>query len=134
MGFVHDKIWVQSLKAIGFGHDDFLDKICRAYSKETITLDRYAVSHPMASMPLECFEAAISCLRRVDSDAEPPISAFDDEEPSSSIPTTTTTTEYPAFTPLEKLACVQKTLNLISEAVTKYIRENAMGTTDDGKF
>ncbi|KAI9275677.1 hypothetical protein BDA99DRAFT_431388 [Phascolomyces articulosus] len=105
MGFLHEKIWVQSLRSILHSQDNYLDSICRAYARETITLNRYAVSHPMADMSLECFEAAITCLR-----------------PSDQL----------AFTPLEKLACIRTALDLITDAVTNYIQSISVNTVPDG--
>ena len=131
MGFLHEKIWVQSLRSILHSQDNYLESICNTYAKESITLNRYSVSHPMADMQLECFEAAITCLRRVDTDSAPPISvSIDEEKPSGSFPAAS---DQLAFTPLEKLACIRTTLDLITEAVTKYIQSISVNmTTPDG--
>ncbi|KAI9313780.1 hypothetical protein BX666DRAFT_1863637 [Dichotomocladium elegans] len=106
MGFLYDKIWVQSLRTILQSQDSYLDSICSAYARESITLNRYAVSHPMCDMDLGSFQAAIACLRRVDTETEPPIS---------------------------KLACVRMTLDLITTAVSDYIHSTSVNAIDDGK-
>ncbi|KAI9499449.1 hypothetical protein BDB00DRAFT_752895 [Zychaea mexicana] len=130
MGFLHEKIWVQSLRSILHSQDNYLDSICRAYARETITLNRYAVSHPMANMSLECFEAAIVCLRRVDTDIAPPISvSIDEERPSGPFPAAS---DQLAFTPLEKLTCIRTVLDLITEAVSTYIKSTSVNMVPDG--
>ncbi|KAI8374437.1 uncharacterized protein BYT42DRAFT_499678 [Radiomyces spectabilis] len=108
MGFLHEKIWVQSLKTILQSQDNYLDSICRAYAKDTITLSRYAVSHPLGDMPLSYFEDTIACLRRQQS--------------------------QPAFTPLEKIICIKTTLDLISAAVDKFLQDVTMGSSHHGRF
>ncbi|KAI7865412.1 hypothetical protein BDF14DRAFT_1824849 [Spinellus fusiger] len=125
MGFLHEKIWIHSLRSILQSQDNYLQSISRAYAKESIPISRYGVSHPISEMPLSCFTKAIQCLRCVDMDIGSLPLSFDDERISN---------EHPAFTPLEKLVCVKLTLDLISEAVDKYMKSTTVDSNHNDSF
>ncbi|CAO3608733.1 unnamed protein product [Cunninghamella blakesleeana] len=145
MGFLHEKIWIQSLRSILQSQDNYLYSICQAYSKERINLQSYTVSYPISEMTLLCFQEAITCLRRTDADNESypiPINQFDSEESHThnnnnnhnnnhNIPTITPSL---AFTPLEKVACVKQTLDLISKAVDDYAKNTESGPYRDESY
>ncbi|KAL0098000.1 hypothetical protein J3Q64DRAFT_1631497 [Phycomyces blakesleeanus] len=124
MGFLHEKIWIQSLRFFLQSQDTYIESLSKAYAKESITLRQYTVSYPIAEMPLSCFRKAIVCLRRVDLDVAP-LPSLDDENVMPK--------DQPAFTPLEKLACVKSTLDLITAAVDRYVNSLSVDSTNNGK-
>jgi hypothetical protein len=131
MGFLHEKIWIQSLRSILQSQDAYINSICECYSRDGITLQRYAVSYPISEMPLSCFDQAIACLRRTDADSDTPLSNHRHDNPAA---TNTLASNALAFTPLEKIACVKSTLDLIAAAVDGYAKEVRNGSTQNGKL
>ncbi|KAI8338739.1 hypothetical protein BC941DRAFT_350996 [Chlamydoabsidia padenii] len=132
MGFLHEKIWIHSLRSILQSQDAYINSICENYSKDDITLQRYAVSYPISEMPLSCFDQAIACLRQTDADSDTPLSNH--RHDNNSMNSNTLVSNSLAFTPLEKIACVKSTLDLISGAVDKYTREIRNGLNQNGKL
>lgn len=91
MSFLHKKIWIQSLQSLLASQDNYIDTICFAYSN--VTLSQYSLRHPIAEMNKLDFQEAISYFERIESVSK---------------------------TPLEKLAVLKTTLDLISSAVHDY--------------
>ncbi|CEP14097.1 hypothetical protein [Parasitella parasitica] len=115
MSFLHKKIWIQSLQSLLASQDNYIDTICYTYSN--VTLSQYSLRYPISEMHLSCFDEAITNFRRLDTDncnVEPHKSA----------------SKLLAFTPLEKLAVVKSTLDLISSAVHDYVRDFGNGNSD----
>jgi hypothetical protein len=69
-------------------------------------------------MNLSCFDEAITNFRRLDSD-------------SSNVEPYKSTSKQLAFTPLEKLAVLKSTLDLISSAVHDYIQDFGNGISGE---
>ncbi|KAI8087880.1 uncharacterized protein B0P05DRAFT_349226 [Gilbertella persicaria] len=111
MGFLHKKIWVQSLQSLLASHDRYVDTICDCYSD--VELSQYSLRYPISEMRASDFKQAIDTLRQLDSN--------DHIEPYTS------TLKHIAFTPLEKLAVVKTTLDHISSAVHDYIQGTGNG-------
>lgn len=131
MGLLHEKIWIQSLRSILQSEDSHIRFICERYSKDNITLQHYVVSDLISEMPLSCLDKAINCLRRTDANTDtPPYITNNMDNATSTIPSLSTD---PAFTPLEKIACIKSTLDLISAAVDDYVKETRNGSNHDGK-
>ncbi|KAI8642869.1 hypothetical protein BD408DRAFT_465398 [Parasitella parasitica] len=116
MSFLHKKIWIQSLQSLLASQDNYIDTICYSYSN--VTLSQYSLRYPISEMRLSCFDEAISTFRRLDTDSC-------NVEPHKS------TSKHLAFTPLEKLAVVKSTLDLISSAVHDYVQD--FGNGNSGK-
>ncbi|KAI9484257.1 MAG: hypothetical protein EXX96DRAFT_633416, partial [Benjaminiella poitrasii] len=114
MSFLHKKIWIQTLQSLLASQDNYIDSICFAYSHAT--LSQYSVRYPISEMTRFCFEEAITTFKRVDSD-------MCHVEPYKS------TSKQLAFTPLEKLAVIKSTLDLISSAVYNYVRSFGQGNS-----
>lgn len=131
MGFLHEKIWIQSLRSILQSQDTYINSICECYSRDGITLQRYAVSYPISEMPLSCFDQAIACLRRTDADSDTPLS---NHRHDNAVTTNPSASNALAFTPLEKVACVKSTLDLIAAAVDGYAKEVRNGSIQNGKL
>ncbi|GAA5806238.1 hypothetical protein HPULCUR_011769 [Helicostylum pulchrum] len=112
MSFLHKKIWIQSLQSLLSSQDNYLDTVCYTYS--TVTLSQYSIRYPISEMNLSCFRDAINNFKRLDSD----------------IIDTTTKHSPLAFTPLEKLTVLKTTLDLISLAVSDYVKDFGNGTCD----
>ncbi|ORZ24640.1 hypothetical protein BCR42DRAFT_317472 [Absidia repens] len=131
MGFLHEKLWIQSLRSILQSQDAYMSSICQCYAKDEITLQRYAVSYPISEMLLSCFQQAIACLQQTDTDTDtPPYSNNSDGViTNNNLPLTDL-----AFTPLEKIACVKSTLDLITTAVDEFAKEVRNGSTNNGKL
>ncbi|KAI9256285.1 hypothetical protein EDC94DRAFT_565250 [Helicostylum pulchrum] len=110
MSFLHKKIWIQSLQSLLSSQDNYLDTVCYTYS--TVTLSQYSIRYPISEMNLSCFRDAINNFKRLDSD----------------IIDTTTKHSPLAFTPLEKLTVLKTTLDLISLAVSDYVKDFGNGT------
>lgn len=108
MSFLHKKIWIQSLQALLAAQDNYIDTICFAYSH--VTLSQFSLRYPISEMDTTHFEQAIECFKRVDSD---------NKSTSNSL----------AYTPLEKLAVVKSTLDLISAAVHDYVQDYGNGNS-----
>ncbi|KAI8083078.1 uncharacterized protein BX664DRAFT_268143 [Halteromyces radiatus] len=126
MGFLHEKIWIQSLRSVLQSQDAYLYSICECYSKDNITLQRYTVSYPISEMPLSCFDQAIACLRQTDADNDVSLSS------NCNVDNNTIVTTSLAFTPLEKIVCVKSTLDLITKAVDDYANELKNGSSNSG--
>ncbi|RUP44169.1 hypothetical protein BC936DRAFT_149844 [Jimgerdemannia flammicorona] len=121
MGYLHDKIYIQSLCPVFSSRDREIESLMRSYCRDTIPLRKYGVDNHLRDMPLEYFDGAIRCLRRIDADngLPDPDPRTDEDEPAD--------WSFPAITPLEKLCCVKRTLELISDAGDKFVQENGMG-------
>jgi hypothetical protein len=122
MRMLHDKIWSHSLPGFLSAEDSNLELLSIAYGRDTIALGRYGISGRISSMPRRHLNKAIACLQQMDADREcsrlPSYQyAEEDEEPFDF---------QPAYTPIEKLACVKTTLDLISHAAETYIKETSM--------
>ncbi|KAL7327505.1 hypothetical protein PS15p_205925 [Mucor circinelloides] len=115
MSFLHKKIWIQSLQSLLASQDNYLDTICYAYSN--VTLSQYSLRYPISEMHLSCFDEAITNFRRLDSD-------------SSNVEPYKSTLKQLAFTPLEKLAVVRSTLDLITSTVRDYVQDFGNGISD----
>lgn len=118
MSFLHKKIWIQSLQSLLSSQDNYLDTVCYTYSN--VTLSQYSIRYPISEMNLTCFQDAITNFKRLDSDN----SAITD-------PYKNTSTKHPqlAFTPLEKLTVLKTTLDLISSAVSDYVKNFGNGSS-----
>ena len=121
MGFLHKKIWLQSLQSLLSSQDNYIDTICYSYSN--VTLSQYSLRYPISEMHLSCFSDAINNFQRLDSDNS---TVLDPYKNSSS------KHQQLAFTPLEKLAVLKTTLDLISSAVHDYIQDFGNGIS--GKY
>ncbi|KAL9548606.1 hypothetical protein MBANPS3_005601 [Mucor bainieri] len=115
MSFLHKKIWIQSLQSLLASQDNYLDTICYTYSN--VTLSQYSLRYPISEMHLSCFDEAITNFRRLDSD-------------SSNVEPYKSTLKQLAFTPLEKLAVVKSTLDLITSTVRDYVQDFGNGISD----
>jgi hypothetical protein len=116
MSFLHKKIWIQSLQSLLSSQDNYIDTICYSYSN--VTLSQYSLRYPISEMNISCFQQAINNFKRLDSDHS---TILDPYKVSS------TKHQQLAFTPLEKLAVVKSTLDLISSAVYDYIQDFGNG-------
>ncbi|ORZ11819.1 hypothetical protein BCR42DRAFT_332462 [Absidia repens] len=132
MGLLHEKIWVQSLRSILQSKDNYINSICEWYSKDNITLQKYGVSSPISEMPLSCFDQAIACLRRTDATSDTPI--YTTYNMNNATSTNISASNDLAFTPLEKIACIKATLDLISAAVDDYVKETNNRTNYNGNM
>lgn len=115
MSFLHKKIWIQSLQSLFSSQDTYIDTICLNYSQ--VTLSQYSLRYPISEMHRSCFEEAIQYFQRLNSDLSTMI------EPYKS------TSKSLAFTPLEKLAVIKSTLDLISLAVHDYVQNYGNGNS-----
>ncbi|KAI8884535.1 hypothetical protein K501DRAFT_181955 [Backusella circina FSU 941] len=102
MGYLHKKIWHQTLKPLLSSQDTFVYHVCLSYTHVT-TLAHYSIRYPLSEMSIASFEEAIDQFNQVEQ----------------------------VVTPLEKLAIVKSTLDLISVAVVDYIK--AYGNENTGK-
>lgn len=116
MSFLHKKIWIQSLQSLLASQDNYLDTICYTYSN--VTLSQYSLRYPISEMHLSCFDEAITNFRRLDSD-------------SSNVEPYKSTLKQLAFTPLEKLAVVKSTLDLITTTVRDYVQDFGNGISGE---
>lgn len=116
MSFLHKKIWIQSLHSLLSSQDNYLDTVCFAYAN--VTLSQYSLRYPISEMHVSCFSEAIQHFKRLDSDHT---NITEPYKMSSS------KHQLMAFTPLEKLAVVKATLDLISNAVSNYIQDFGNG-------
>lgn len=116
MSFLHKKIWIQSLQSLLASQDNYLDTICYTYSN--VTLSQYSLRYPISEMHLSCFDEAITNFRRLDSD-------------SSNVEPYKSTLKQLAFTPLEKLAVVKSTLDLITSTVRDYVQDFGNGISGE---
>ncbi len=116
MSFLHKKIWIQSLRSLLSSQDNYIDTICYTYSN--VTLNQYSLRYPISEMNLSHFHQAINNFKRLDSDN---VTLLDPYKITSS------KHQQLAFTPLEKLAVVKITLDLISSAVHDYIQDFGNG-------
>lgn len=119
MGFLHKKIWIQSLQSLLSSQDNYIDTICYTYSH--VTLNQYSLRYPISEMHVSCFEEAINNFKRLDSDNSTVVDPYK---------TISSKHQQLAFTPLEKLAVVKTTLDLISSAVHDYIKDFGNGNSD----
>ncbi|KAG1461698.1 hypothetical protein G6F55_003422 [Rhizopus delemar] len=101
MSFLHKKIWIQTLQQLLESQDNYLDSICCVYSH--VVLSQYSLRYPLSEMHVSCFYDAISNFQRID---------------------------IQAITPLEKLAVLRSTLDLISVAVRDYVKHFGHSTSD----
>lgn len=111
MSFLHKKIWIQSLRSLLSSQDNYIDTICYTYSN--VTLNQYSLRYPISEMNLSHFHQAINNFKRLDSDKD--------------VYKMMNSSKQLAFTPLEKLAVVKTTLDLISLAVHDYIHDFGNG-------
>lgn len=102
MSFLHKKIWVQTLQPLLQSQDSYLDSVCFAYSH--VVLSQYSLRYPLSEMHVSCFQNAICEFQKIDTQAA---------------------------TPLEKLAVLKSTLDLISAAVHDYVTH--FGHSTSGK-
>jgi hypothetical protein len=118
MSHLHKKIWIQSLHSLLSSQDNYLDTVCYAYSN--VTLSQYSLRYPISEMHVSHFHEAINNFKRLDSDhiIEPHKASFKNNAAAQ---------QLLAFTPLEKLAVVKSTLDLISSAVYEYIQDFGNG-------
>ncbi|CAO3627415.1 unnamed protein product [Mucor hiemalis] len=119
MGFLHKKIWIQSLQSLLSSQDNYIDTICYTYSN--VTLNQYSLRYPISEMHVSCFQEAINNFKRLDSDNSTVVDPYK---------TISSKHQQLAFTPLEKLAVVKTTLDLISSAVHDYIKNFGNGNSD----
>lgn len=126
MGHLYEKIYHQSLCPSFLSRDREIESLLRAYCRDTISLRNYDVGDNLRDMPPEYFDQAIRCLRRIDTDNSlpDPYPRGDEDDVDPTEPT------FPATTPLEKLYCVKRTLELISSAGERFVQEN--GTAQFG--
>ncbi|CAO3664532.1 unnamed protein product [Rhizopus microsporus] len=101
MSFLHKKIWVQTLQPLLQSQDSYLDSVCFAYSH--VVLSQYSLRYPLSEMHVSCFQNAICEFQKIDTQAA---------------------------TPLEKLAVLKSTLDLISAAVHDYVTHFGHSTSD----
>ncbi|KAI7902338.1 uncharacterized protein BX663DRAFT_435710 [Cokeromyces recurvatus] len=117
MSFLHKKIWIQTLQSLLATQDNYIDSIRFAYSHAS--LSQYSLRYPISEMSRSCFDEVITNFRRLDSD-------ICHVEPYKS-----TAAKQFAFTPLEKLAVIKSTLDLISSAVHDFVIN--FGQENNGK-
>jgi hypothetical protein len=99
--------------------------MCTAYRHGINTLSGYGISAHLREMPISYLDAAVLCLRRLDSDNEMPRFVVNIEDGLTGIEDSGKEPEL-ATTPIEKLMCVRTALSLISAAADKYMQENGL--------
>ncbi|KAI8889021.1 hypothetical protein K501DRAFT_171836 [Backusella circina FSU 941] len=109
MGYLHQKIWVQSLQSLLLSQDNYLDSICLTYSNANLA--QYSLRYPISEMTVSHFDQVISHFKKLNGE-----------------------TTLDAFTPLEKLAVLKSTLDLISSTVSDYIKQSGNDYSGKGRM
>ncbi|KAH8548912.1 hypothetical protein BGW37DRAFT_159307 [Umbelopsis sp. PMI_123] len=125
LGVLHAKIWHRFLPPYLGGEDKSIVEICKAYRHEITTLSGYGISAHLREMPISYLDAAVLCLRRLDSDNEMPRFVVNAEDGLNGIEDAGKEPEL-ATTPIEKLMCIRTALSLISAAADKFMQENGL--------
>ncbi|KAJ2963285.1 hypothetical protein NQZ79_g1636 [Umbelopsis isabellina] len=125
LGMLHPKIWHKFLPPYLGTEDQSMAAICTAYRREITVLGSYGLSSHLKEIPISYLDAAVLCLRRLDSDDEMPDFVANTEEGLSGTEDGGKEPEL-ATTPLEKLMCLRTSLSLLSAAADKYMQENRL--------
>ncbi|KAI8981881.1 hypothetical protein BDF20DRAFT_912109 [Mycotypha africana] len=110
MSFLYKKVWKQSLPSLLASQDNHIQHLSQLYFN--VPLSQFALRYPISEMDRSCFQKAIGMFQQLNS---PHYASVLDPH---AVPSSTEA----AFTPLEKLAALKSTLNILSDTVTEFIQ------------